>query len=233
MLPHTCPLCGENTADRFFQDARREYLRCRTCRLVFVPPAYYLSPVQERAEYDLHRNHPADQGYRRFLNRLFQPLNQVLAPESQGLDFGCGPGPALAQMFAAAGHTVAVYDPYYEPDASVLADDYDFITASEVLEHLHAPGRVLADLFNALKPMGSLGVMTGLVRDQTAFSKWQYIRDLTHVCFFSEFTFKWIAEKWGARLRLIDDRVVLFTKVTDDSSEESGGAGPNGLASGQ
>ena len=212
MPAYMCPLCHGNAADRFFQDARRVYLRCPVCRLVFVPPAYYLSPARERAEYDLHRNHPADPGYRRFLNRLFQPLNQALTPKSKGLDFGCGPTPALALMFEETGHEVAVYDSHYRPDASVLTDDYDFIAASEVVEHLHAPGRVLNDLFAALKPGGILGIMTGLVRDRAAFANWHYIRDLTHVCFFSEPTFQWLADRWGTKARFIGNRVVLIRK---------------------
>ena len=215
MSPYKCPLCRGRTADRFFKDARREYFRCRTCRLVSVPPEYHLSPEAERTEYDLHRNNPADRGYRQFLNRLFQPLNQVLAPQSKGLDFGCGPGSVLALMFREAGHKMAVYDPHYAPDASVLDDQYDFITASEVLEHLRAPGRELGELFAGLKPGGRLGVMTGLVRDQAAFTKWQYTRDLTHICFFSEYTFAWLGDAWGAGVRMIDDRVALFTKAMD------------------
>ncbi len=212
MPPYTCPLCRGNIADLFFKDARREYLRCRACHLVFVPPAYYLAAAEERAVYDLHRNHPADEGYRHFLNRLFQPLNQILAPQSKGLDFGCGPGPALALMFKEAGHRMAAYDSYYAPDASVLADDYDFITASEVLEHLHKPGEVLPRLFSSLRPGGILGVMTGLVRDRAAFSRWHYIRDPTHVCFFSRETFEWLADKWATQAIFIGDRVVLLKK---------------------
>ncbi|MCP3952922.1 MAG: class I SAM-dependent methyltransferase [Desulfobacterales bacterium] len=212
MLSYTCPLCRGNTVDRFFQDARREYFRCRTCRLVFVPPVYYLTPAEARAVYDLHRNYPADEGYRHFLNRLFQPLNQALAPQSKGLDFGCGPGPVLALMLKEAGHRMAVYDPHYHPDTSVLADDYDFITASEVLEHLHKPGEVLQQLFSILKPGGILGVMTGFARDRAAFSKWHYIRDLTHICFFSRETFEWLADKWATRAIFLGDRVVLLKK---------------------
>jgi SAM-dependent methyltransferase len=212
MRRYHCPLCRGQASELFYQDARREYFQCPACCLVFVPPEYYLSPEAERTEYDLHQNNPADTGYRRFLNQVFRPVNRVLPPGSRGLDFGCGAGPLLADMFKSAGHKMAVYDPHYAPDAAVLDDVYEFITASEVLEHLHKPGEVLDQLFSILKPGGLLGLMTGMVRDRAAFSRWHYIRDLTHVCFFSRVTFDWIADKWATQVIFIDDRVVLLKK---------------------
>ena len=105
---------------------------------------------------------------------------------------------------------MAVYDPHYAPDAAVLAEAYGFITASEVLEHLHEPGEVLDQLISILKPGGLLGLMTGMVRDRPAFAKWNYIRDLTHVCFFSRATFNWIANRWALQVIFMDDRVILL-----------------------
>ncbi len=93
-----CPLCSAAGATPFHADRRRRYLRCNACFLVFVPPAFFLSRQAERAEYDLHRNAIDDPGYRAFLSRLAQPLLARLPPASRGLDFGCGPGPALAHM---------------------------------------------------------------------------------------------------------------------------------------
>ena len=107
---------------------------------------------------------------------------------------------------------MAVYDPHYAPDVAVLAAVYEFITASEVLEHLQKPGEVLDQLVSILKPGGLLVLMTGMVRDRTAFAGWHYIRDLTHVCFFSRATFNWIADRWGLQIVFMDDRVVLFKK---------------------
>ena len=120
-----CPLCGAPDAPPFHRDKRREYLRCAECALVFVPPAYLLTRDEEKAEYDLHRNDPDDAGYRRFLSRLAEPLLQRLAPGSSGLDFGCGPGPALAAMLREAGHEVVLYDSFYAADAAVLERRYE------------------------------------------------------------------------------------------------------------
>jgi hypothetical protein len=207
-----CPLCNATASQPFFADARRTYLRCIVCALVFVPPEYHLSAADERAEYDKHENDVEDQGYRKFLSRLFTPLNEMLAEASQGLDFGCGPGPALAAMFREAGHTVALYDTFYAPDSSVLNGSYDFISATEVVEHLYLPGHELSRLWCILCAGGTLGVMTKLVLDQEAFSRWHYKNDPTHVCFFSRETWQWWAGRSGASIRFIGSDVMLLTK---------------------
>ena len=134
-----CPLCESGFPLEFHQDARRTYLRCRCCRLVFVPQEFHLSPGDEKAEYDLHENSPLDEGYRQFLSRLFKPLTDKLKQGSTGLDFGCGPGPTLSVMFEEAGHRVAIYDPFYQPDRAPLEQTYDFVSASEVVEHFRNP----------------------------------------------------------------------------------------------
>ena len=206
-----CPLCHAAEATSFFEDTR-DYNRCPTCRFVFVPPRFFLSPDEEREVYDQHENSPDDPGYRKFLSRLFEPMNARLPPGSHGLDFGSGPGPTLSVMFKEAGHTTAIYDPFYAPDAAPLTAQYDFITASEVVEHLHRPGEELSRLWSLLKPGGLLGIMTKRVIDQAAFSRWHYKNDPTHVAFFSTETFAWLADQWNAKLDICGDDVVLLEK---------------------
>jgi hypothetical protein len=179
---------------------------------VFVDPQYYLGPEQEKAEYDLHNNSAADPGYRQFLSRLSLPLLERLPPAQQGLDFGCGPGPTLSLMLEQAGHSVALYDPFYQPEEGVLAAPYDFITATEVVEHLYQPGAELERLWAMLNVGGYLGVMTKLVRDPEAFSRWHYKNDPTHVCFFSESTWCWWAGEQEAALEIVGADVILLQR---------------------
>lgn len=207
-----CPLCHGHDIKPFFADKIRRYLRCGNCQLVFVPPKFWLSPEAEKAEYDRHQNDPADTGYRAFLARLTVPLLQHLPAAQKGLDFGCGPGPALATMLMEQGHQVALFDPYYQNDPAVLKDKYDFICTTEVVEHLRRPEEEFSRLFSMLKPGGWLGIMTKLVRDQQAFSTWHYIRDLTHICFYSQATFTFLAQRFAAELQLIGNDVILFRK---------------------
>ncbi len=204
-----CPLCAGGALAPFHRDWRRPYLCCDDCALVFVPPTHYLDPQAERAEYDLHRNRVDDPAYRAFLSRLALPLAARLAPGARGLDFGCGPAPALASMLREAGHEVSLYDIFYQPDPAVLRGQYDFICATEVVEHLHHPGQELARLWALLGPGGWLGVMTKLVRDHAAFASWHYKNDPTHVCFFSAMTWQWWARERGASLELLGADVIL------------------------
>jgi len=119
----------------YCRDRRRDYYRCPVCCLVFVPPWQFLSAEEEKKRYDLHRNSPEDPGYRRFLSRMFIPLQQWLATGSDGLDFGSGPEPMLSRMFEEAGHSMTLFDHFYEHAPAALERPYDFITATEVVEH--------------------------------------------------------------------------------------------------
>ncbi len=208
-----CPLCAAEDPSPYTRDRCRPYLYCGHCGLVFVPADYYLDRDAERAEYELHRNDPADPAYRGFLSRLAEPLTRRLAPGSGGLDFGCGPGPALAEMLRESGFRVALYDSFFAPDAAVLDAQYDFVCATEVVEHLHHPGRELDRLWSLLRSGGWLGIMTKLVRDREAFDGWHYKNDPTHVCFFSERTWHWWATRYDARLERIGADVILLQRT--------------------
>ncbi len=205
-----CPLCAGEAIVPFHRDRRRPYLRCGDCALVFVPASSYLDRQAERAEYDLHRNRVDDPAYRAFLSRLALPLAARLATGARGLDFGCGPAPALASMLREGGYEVRLYDSFYQPDAAALLGQYDFICATEVVEHLHRPGPELARLWSLLRPGGWLGIMTKLVRDPAAFASWHYKNDPTHVCFFSRQTWQWWAREQGAVLEIIGADVILL-----------------------
>jgi 2-polyprenyl-3-methyl-5-hydroxy-6-metoxy-1,4-benzoquinol methylase len=115
-------------------------------------------------------------------------------------------------MFAEAGYPTAIYDPIYAPNADVWQTTYDFITASEVAEHLYKPMIELQRLWDVLKPGGWLGIMTKRVINEQAFARWHYKNDPTHVCFFSEPTFVWLASHWHAELEIVGADVVLFRK---------------------
>jgi len=208
-----CPLCAGAEISFYSKDRRRPYLSCSTCGLVFVPPAWHLSRDEERAHYALHQNHIDDPGYRAFLSRMMYPLIERLTPGAQGLDFGCGPGPALAHMLRGAGFGVALYDSFFVPEEEMLDACYDFLCATEVVEHLYRPGRELERLWALLQPGGWFGIMTKLVRDPIAFASWHYKSDPTHVCFFSVDTWRWWARQHDASLEIIGADVILLQRL--------------------
>ncbi len=209
---HSCPLCHQTQGVPFHQDKRRHYLQCGNCRLVWVDRNDCLDAQAEKAMYDLHENDPDDEGYRRFLSRFANPLLEKLSPNSHGIDFGCGPGPTLSGMIELHGHSVALYDIFYYPDASVLQSEYDFVMATEVIEHLHHPDRVWQQWLAMLKPGGWLGVMTKQVINKEAFIHWHYKNDLTHVSFFSRDTFNYLAKQYNLAIEFVGNDVILLRK---------------------
>jgi SAM-dependent methyltransferase len=205
-------VCRASAARAFVTANDRRYFRCDACEATFLDAAQLPSIDEERAVYGTHQNDPKDAGYRRFLDKLATPLLARLPPHSHGLDYGCGPGPALAAMLREAGHSVALWDPFFAPDASVLAQTYDFVTCTETAEHFHAPADELDRLATLVRPGGLLAIMTCFQDDDTAFAAWHYRRDPTHVVFYKERTLRRIAERYGWRCEIPVKDVALFTR---------------------
>jgi len=208
-----CLVCAASTLEFFLAVGGLRYWRCPHCMATLLEPRNRLTLESERAEYRMHRNDPADDGYRAFLARLADPLLARLPPQSEGLDFGCGPGPALSSMLREAGHRMHDYDPAFAPDPAALARTYDFIACTEVFEHLHHPARELALLGRLLRPGGVLAVMTNLQTDDARFADWHYRRDPTHVVFYRRRTFEVLAWARGWECEFPAANVVFLTKA--------------------
>ena len=116
-------------------------------------------------------------------------------------------------MLQDAGMVMAIYDPYYAPDADALARPYDFVTCTEVVEHFHQPARDWSRLTGLLKPGGWLGVMTQLAPPPESFLQWRYRRDPTHVSFYSLATFRWIAGRFGFAMEQVRSDVVFLQRL--------------------
>lgn len=221
----SCPLCHSNSTELWHTQTHkpligREYHRCQVCDLIFVPSIFHWDKPAEIAIYQQHENNPHDLGYRKFLDRIKQPMLQQLAllnkskKEITGLDFGCGPGPTLSLMFEEVGLSCANYDLYFANHPELLQQTYDFIASTEVFEHLAKPADVMDQLVNCLKPQGILGIMTQRPRDLAAFQNWRYLADPTHISFFSEACFNWLAKHWQLEQVYLGSDVVLLKNST-------------------
>lgn len=225
LAAHTCGLCLQQNAsvlhhNRQPPNADRLFLKCAYCGLIQVPEAHRISLTAEKAEYDLHQNNPSDPGYRKFLQRFLVPLAARLeqAQSAQrerqlsGLDFGCGPGPALSVMLNELGYVCVDYDLFYANEQSLLHAQYDFITATEVFEHLAHPANVLDTLLGCLKPGGLLALMMQRPDEQPNFANWGYIKDPTHISFYTNQALRFIADRWLLTQVYRDRNVLIWRK---------------------
>jgi SAM-dependent methyltransferase len=207
-----CIVCETFSALLFVIVDDLRYMQCRTCRALYLAPEQRLSANQEYVYYCQHQNDPYDRGYRRFLMKLSTPLLKKLAPGARGLDFGCGPGPALAYILREAGHRTQLFDLFFFPDRKPLYEQYDFITCTETLEHLHNPAEIFTSFDRMLKPGGWLAVMTCFLTDEKRFRSWHYRRDPTHVVFYRATTLRYIADRFGWSCEIPVKDVALMQK---------------------
>ncbi|EGN74250.1 hypothetical protein A28LD_2277 [Idiomarina sp. A28L] len=217
--PICCPLCLQTTHDEPWLVETRKYLQgrehynCQRCKLVFVPEKFHVSDDEALAIYDQHDNKPNDPGYRKFLSRAAEPVLRLLPKGSQGIDFGSGPGPTLSIMLNESGMHCLDYDIFYANIPERLQQNYDFITSTEVFEHLPQPRQVLDQLVPLLNAGGLLVIMTQRPKTIERYQKWNYILDPTHITFFRDETFQWIATHWEIELIELHKDVAVFRKA--------------------
>ena len=209
---HPCVLCGSEKTQPYYSNENSSYFQCSVCELVFLPKDFHLNNADEKSRYDFHQNNPDDVGYQQFLSTILNPVIKYIKPNAKGLDFGCGPGPVLSLMFKDLGYSVDLFDKYYVNNPQVFSQTYDFITATEVAEHLASPGTELQRLYGMLNAGGVLAVMTGMLSEEIDFSTWYYKSDPTHICFFNQNSMRHLAEEWKARVEFIGKDVTLFYK---------------------
>lgn len=207
-----CPVCEQADTEAFVQIGTREYWRCAVCDARFLEPAGRLDAQSEHRHYLFHENDVNDPDYRRFLSKLANPMLAVLPAGSEGLDYGCGPGPALGAMMAEQGHGIAYYDPFFVPEAGVLLRQYDFVLCSEVIEHFHDPAAEFRRLRYLVRPGGWIGIMTCFQTDDDRFSTWHYPKDPTHVVFYREATLQWLAQAAGWSCHIPQKDVAILQK---------------------
>ncbi len=210
-----CSVCRQSTPRRFGEFGGKLYWRCERCAATLLDPAHFISPKQALAHYRHHENDPSDPGYRDFLRRLMVPLQDHLKSGMRGLDYGCGPGPALVAMMSEAGFEIMGYDPLFAPDTSLLDGSYDFVTCSEVAEHWQQPFEEFNLLERLLRPRGLLGIMTCFQTDDGRFADWYYRRDPTHVVFYREETFRCLACDRGWSCRIAAKDVAILGMATN------------------
>ena len=207
-----CVVCHEKLKKVYKIIDNKRYWKCDICFAIFLEKKHYLNKTLEKKHYLKHQNYIANPGYRKFLSKLSDPLIKELSNGDEGLDFGCGHGPALADILINNGFKVQLYDPFFFPDKKVFNKQYDFITCTETVEHFFDPFEEFILLNNLLKKGGLLAIMTSFLPKEDIFENWYYRRDPTHVVFYSEETFRVIARKmsWIPEIKCMN--VIFFKK---------------------
>jgi len=210
-----CPIC--NSIDLIpLDDGKKTYRRCKNCNYIFLERFYILSPEEEKIRYSFHENDIENVGYVAMFERFFDKVLPTFDNVRTILDFGCGPGPVMAELLKRKGYELSLYDKYFYDDAHSLLKVHDCIISTEVVEHLVNPFDTLERLVNdSLKPCGILALMTQFhPNDDERFLKWYYRLDETHIGFFSPATFAYIAQKLGLKILFIDGKdTVVFQKL--------------------
>jgi hypothetical protein len=188
------------------------FFRCQGCSLILKDPTVRATPSQERAHYLKHNNDLADAGYREHLLKVVGPLVLRLPPSAVGLDYGCGPVLSVEPLMRERGFRCHSYDPIFSPRPELLTENtYNYIACCEVAEHFQHPREEFFRLHALLRPGGVLALMTRLPPD--TFDTWWYQRDPTHVVFYSERTFAWIAGHVGFEILERRGDLVLMGKI--------------------
>lgn len=191
-----CPLCGAPGPFEGLVDVRkRRHRLCGRCRLIFAEDAFLPAPEAEKARYARHRCGLGDARYVAFLRQAVDPALPLLSAGMRGLDYGCGHAPTLCRLLEREGLRCENYDPFFFP--SPPAGPFDFLFATEVVEHFHRPAEDWARMAGLLRPGGLLVAMTAPWEEVASFPAWGYASDATHVCFYHRRTLDWIASAHG------------------------------------
>jgi hypothetical protein len=208
-----CIVCKSEETETFVTKDKKRYWQCQVCLSNFLDKDHHIGVEEEKSRYLEHQNSIEDPDYRKFLSRLSTPLIKKLSKGNMGLDYGCGHGPALADILKGAGYNVDLYDPFFFPDKDVFSKQYNFITCTETAEHFFEPYKEFEILDKLLCRSGFLGIMTSFLPAKDAFEGWYYRRDPTHVVFYSNKSFEVIADQRNWHIDFLEKDVVIFRKT--------------------
>lgn len=207
-----CPLCSTTYSAQTFKSAdNRLFYQCENCFLIFSDKSFLPSSEKEKQRYDLHQNSIDDVEYVTFLNQAIHPALNFINSSNIGLDYGCGKNAVLSKLLVKYHIDCDNYDVFY---FSELADKtYDFIFCTETAEHFFTPKIDFEKIVSHLIKGGYFILMTEFWNNDIDFTSWYYARDYTHVSFYHQNTFNFIAHKFNLSIVFNDaKRVVIFIK---------------------
>lgn len=211
-----CKLCGGSVNKFEFMNIKdRIYYKCENCFLIFIDNSCLLDSNEEKSRYLLHNNSIEQKGYRDFLYQAIDPALSYINRSMTGLDYGCGPGPALSELLKREGFSCSNYDPVFFPNIDIT-QKYDYIFSTECFEHFYNPKNDIDKIYSLLKKDGILIVMTKFWNNDVVSKNWYYPLDPTHVSFYNSKTFEYISAEWNFKILHDDKTSVIILKKADN-----------------
>lgn len=203
-----CKICNQGTQYLKHPTFKIKYHVCQNCGFISKDVNHHVSLEEEFAQYEQHENSIEDERYVKFFEDFLQ--NAVFPFKNQGkqaLDFGSGPTPVLAQLMTRDyAYNYTLYDKFYAPNRSYQEKSYDLITSTEVVEHIADPLPVFQELRELLVDDGILSIMTLFAPNiEDNFFGWHYLRDQTHISFYTPKAMEYIADKVGLQIVFCDN----------------------------
>jgi SAM-dependent methyltransferase len=216
-----CLICNENVTSFKHHKFDMLFHECKHCELIFKDVSNYPSKEIELKQYNFHQNDFQNKGYINFLTNFVDSAVTPFIKQGDVLDFGSGPNPVLSKILTDDYHfNCDIYDKLYHDDQSYLKKKYDLITMTEVIEHLNDPKEVFEMFNKILKPNGILAIMTLFhENNKEKFMDWFYIRDLTHISFYTPKTIEYLAKISGFELIYTNDYRVIVLKKRGEINE--------------
>jgi hypothetical protein len=216
-IMYKCILCNHETQAFRHEKFDVTYYRCFHCELISKDSKDFVSEDEALKIYNYHNNAIEDSRYVAYFNHFLE--DSVFDYTNEGkkaFDFGSGPSPVLAQILERHyGYDVDIYDLFYAPDKVYENQKYDLVTTTEVVEHLENPLPYFELFASLLKPDGVLAVMTQFHKnDDDLFLNWHYMRDMSHISFYTPKTMAYIASKVGLKVVYTDgNRYTTFRQL--------------------
>lgn len=207
-MDQICKICGRKTHEIFQTKFKIKYHYCDYCGFISKDKNDLITRDEEIKIYNNHNNSIEDPRYVAFFKGFLDNAVLRFCDGKKGLDFGSGPSPVLAMILERDyGFSMDIYDLYYSPEKVFEGKTYDLITSTEVIEHLANPLPYFRLFKEHMKPNGILSIMTLFhPKDENEFLNWYYMRDMSHISFFTPKTMRIIGEVVGLEIIYTDNK---------------------------
>ena len=152
------------------------------------------------------------------LQRVISLLKEYGRNLNRVLDYGSGPGPVMVDLLREAGYDATGWDPFFANDPATIgvgcgvgcaagaAPSFEAVVSVETFEHFAEPRLEMERIVGLLRSDGLLIVQTLFHHGPETIADWWYVRDPTHVAFYSHATLDWICQAFGLTMIFQDEK---------------------------